>query len=157
MAAFTGQGGRTADNIAELDIVTCDGVRLRVGKTSDEDLTRIITEGGRRGQIYGDLKALRDRYAKKIREKAEFLSHYYRGRLRPRSAYAMGSSSVGRNWRPPRRAWRTSSRTPPGSPRLSGCWAGLRAPAEFRALRRGRFTSPSPGGNTPKGPGSEAA
>jgi FAD/FMN-containing dehydrogenase/Fe-S oxidoreductase len=69
MAAFEGEGARTADNIAELDIVTYDGVRLRVGKTSDEDLARIIAEGGRRGQIYGDLKALRDRYAEKIREK----------------------------------------------------------------------------------------
>ena len=69
MAAFAGEGARTADNIAELDIVTYDGVRLRVGKTSDEDLARIIAEGGRRGQIYRDLKALRDRYAEKIREK----------------------------------------------------------------------------------------
>ncbi len=69
MAAFAGEGGRTADQIAELDVVTYDGARLRVGKTSEEELGHIIAEGGRRGQIYEDLKNLRDKYAAKIREK----------------------------------------------------------------------------------------
>jgi len=69
MAAFAGEGGRTADQIAEMDVVTYDGVRLCVGKTSDEELDRIIAEGGRRGQIYTGLKSLRDKYATKIREK----------------------------------------------------------------------------------------
>ncbi len=61
--------GKTSDNIDELDILTYDGTRMRVGKTSDEDLERIIQEGGRRGEIYGKLKALRDRYADLIRKR----------------------------------------------------------------------------------------
>src|SRR5215469_8453393 len=55
--------GRTDDNVEELEILTYDGLRMRAGKTGDEELERIIQEGGRRGQIYTRLKSLRDRYA----------------------------------------------------------------------------------------------
>ncbi len=68
MAAFDGEGARTADQVAELEIVTSDGVRMRVGKTPPEELARIVAEGGRRGEIYRDLKALADRYADRIRK-----------------------------------------------------------------------------------------
>ena len=61
--------GRTADNIHELEILTYDGCRMRVGKTSDEELEAIISQGGRRGEIYAALKSLRDRYARQIRER----------------------------------------------------------------------------------------
>ena len=59
--------GKTEENVEELDIVTYDGLRMRVGRTSDEDLESIIEAGGRKGQIYADLKALRDKYADQIR------------------------------------------------------------------------------------------
>ena len=59
--------GRTSDNVCELEIVTYDGERMRVGPTSPEELERIITAGGRRGQIYRDLRDLRDRYADELR------------------------------------------------------------------------------------------
>jgi len=61
--------GKTSDNIDELDILTYDGTRMRVGKTSDEELERIIREGGRRGEIYSKLKALRDKYADLVRQR----------------------------------------------------------------------------------------
>src|SRR6201999_3548515 len=56
-------GGKTSDNVLELDVVLYDGTRLTVGETSDEELERIIAAGGRRGQIYADLRSLRDRVA----------------------------------------------------------------------------------------------
>src|SRR5207249_1846493 len=59
--------GRTSENIEELEVLTYDGVRLRVGRTSDEGLRRIMREGGRRGEIYGRLDALRTKYAELIR------------------------------------------------------------------------------------------
>ena len=61
--------GKVEDNTDELEIVTYDGLRMRVGKTSEEELTRIIASGGRKGEIYGKLRALRDRYANQIRER----------------------------------------------------------------------------------------
>jgi len=61
--------GKTDDNIDALEILTYDGVRMRVGQTSNDDLERIIREGGRRGQIYAGLKSLRDRYADLVRQR----------------------------------------------------------------------------------------
>jgi FAD/FMN-containing dehydrogenase/Fe-S oxidoreductase len=60
--------GETVDNIDELDVVTYDGTRIKVGRTSEEDLEKIIREGGRKGEIYSRLKALRDKYADQIRK-----------------------------------------------------------------------------------------
>src|SRR5690242_2252843 len=52
--------GMTSDNVEELEILTYDGLRMRVGPTSDAELERIVREGGRRGEIYAGLRALRD-------------------------------------------------------------------------------------------------
>jgi FAD/FMN-containing dehydrogenase len=69
LARFAGEGGRTSDNVAELDVVTSDGVRLRVGRTGEAELGRILAEGGRRAEIYAALGRLRDRHADAIRAK----------------------------------------------------------------------------------------
>jgi FAD/FMN-containing dehydrogenase/Fe-S oxidoreductase len=61
--------GRTADNLHELDVLTYDGLRMRVGATSEDELERIVAEGGRRGEIYRRMRDLRDRYAELIRER----------------------------------------------------------------------------------------
>ena len=68
-ARFLGDGSRTSDNLAALDVLTYDGVRLHVGPTTDGEVDRIVRAGGRTGQIYADLRALRDRYAPLIRER----------------------------------------------------------------------------------------
>jgi FAD/FMN-containing dehydrogenase/Fe-S oxidoreductase len=65
--------GRTADNIEALDILLYDGTRLTVGPTTESELRQIIAEGGRRGEIYAQLKALRDRYAAEIRQRFPIL------------------------------------------------------------------------------------
>ncbi|MBW3596057.1 MAG: FAD-binding protein [Planctomycetes bacterium] len=61
--------GKTVDNVEELEILTYDGLRMRVGATDDEDLERILRAAGRRGHIYAELKRLRDDYADLIRER----------------------------------------------------------------------------------------
>jgi FAD/FMN-containing dehydrogenase/Fe-S oxidoreductase len=61
--------GKTEDNVLELEVLTYDGLRMRVGRTSEEELARLVHGGGRRGEIYGRLKALRDRYAGLIRRR----------------------------------------------------------------------------------------
>src|SRR5271165_51863 len=62
-------GGKTDDNIEELDIVTYDGVRMRVGQTSSDDLQRMCAEPGRRGQIYSTLRSLSTEYSGLIRQR----------------------------------------------------------------------------------------
>src|SRR5207237_5864618 len=56
-------GGRTLENVEELEILTYDGLRLRAGATSETELAAIIHEGGRRGEIYAGLARIRDKYA----------------------------------------------------------------------------------------------
>ena len=68
MAQFYGHGPLTVNQVESLDIVTYDGERLTVGATSEEELTSIIQAGGRKGQIYADLKKLRDAHADEIRK-----------------------------------------------------------------------------------------
>ena len=51
LCAKHGRGLRTADNTHELEIVTYDGLRLRVGETSPEQLEAIIQAGGPRGEV----------------------------------------------------------------------------------------------------------
>lgn len=63
-------GGVTADNVEELEVLTYDGTRLRVGPTSQDELERRMARGGRQGQIYRDLKIFTETYAPEIR------SHY---------------------------------------------------------------------------------
>ena len=58
--------GKTVENIEELDILTYDGVRMTVGATSNAELERIIQEGGRRGEIYAELKNIRDKYSDEV-------------------------------------------------------------------------------------------
>jgi FAD/FMN-containing dehydrogenase/Fe-S oxidoreductase len=69
MAQFESDGGRTSDNVHELEILTYSGARMRVGKTSESEFAEIISHGGYRGEIYRKLKNIRDRYADLIRER----------------------------------------------------------------------------------------
>jgi len=91
--------GMTADNIEALDIVTYDGLQLRVGPTSDDELESIITAGGRRGEIYGRLKQLRDRYGDQIRDGYPHIprrvSGYNLDQLLPENGFNIARALVG--------------------------------------------------------------
>jgi hypothetical protein len=64
-----GRGLRVADNTHELEVLTYDGLRLRVGETPPDELERIIAAGGPRGDLYAKMKAFRDKYADEIRRR----------------------------------------------------------------------------------------
>lgn len=91
--------GNTVDNVEELEILTFDGVRLRVGKTTDHELEVIINEGGRRGEIYGELKSLRDRYESLIRKRypkiPRRVSGYNLDQLLPENEFNVARALVG--------------------------------------------------------------
>ena len=61
--------GKTDDNIEELEILAYDGLRMKVGRTSEAELEKIIGEKGRRGEIYAGLIRLRDTYSALIRKR----------------------------------------------------------------------------------------
>ncbi len=62
------KGARVSDNLKELEVMTYDGEIFRVGETPEEELEKIIAGGGRKGEIYASLKAIRDEYAGEIRK-----------------------------------------------------------------------------------------
>src|SRR3546814_6429395 len=61
--------GKTLENVEQLEVMTYDGARFWVGPTSEDELSSIIANGGRQGEIYAGLRDLRDRYARLIRER----------------------------------------------------------------------------------------
>ena len=61
--------GKTVDNIEALEVLTHDGLRMWVGPTSDDDYTRIVADGGRRGEIYRGLRQVVGDNAQLIRDK----------------------------------------------------------------------------------------
>ncbi len=68
ICAKHGKGLRTADNTHELEVLTYDGTRMRVGKTPPEELEKIINAGGRRGEIYARMKDFITHYGDAIRK-----------------------------------------------------------------------------------------
>ncbi len=91
--------GMMVDNIEEMEILTYDGVRMHVGATSDADLERIITEGGRRGEIYAGLKRLRDTYGDLVRARypkiPRRVSGYNLDQLLPENGFHVARALVG--------------------------------------------------------------
>lgn len=61
--------GKTDENIQALEILTYDGLRMRVAATSEAELTSIIGQGGRKAEIYSGLRAIRDQHGGRIRQR----------------------------------------------------------------------------------------
>jgi len=91
--------GRTADNVEALEILLYDGTRMRVGKTSENELEEITRAGGRRGDIYQRLRTLRDRYADLIRKRypriPRRVSGYNLDELLPEDGFHVARALVG--------------------------------------------------------------
>ena len=68
MAKNNGMGLRVSDNTHEMEVLTYDGLRLRVGPTSPEALEGILSTGGPRAALYRKLRDFRDKYADQIRK-----------------------------------------------------------------------------------------
>lgn len=91
--------GKTDENIESLEVLTYDGTRMCVGKTSEDELEGIIREGGRRGEIFAGLKNLRDRYADLVRQRypniPRRVSGYNLNYLLPENGFDVARALVG--------------------------------------------------------------
>ncbi len=91
--------GKTVDNVLELEVLTYDGLRMRVGATGEERLARIVEGGGRRGAIYQGLAELRDRHAERIRARypriPRRVSGYNLDELLPERGFDVARALVG--------------------------------------------------------------
>jgi FAD/FMN-containing dehydrogenase/Fe-S oxidoreductase len=99
MSDFYGPGPLTADNVAELDVVTYRGDRFRVGPTPDDELERIVTAGGAQAEIYRRLRELRDRVGDLVRERypdiPRRVSGYNLDRLLPENGFDVAGAVTG--------------------------------------------------------------
>jgi FAD/FMN-containing dehydrogenase/Fe-S oxidoreductase len=59
--------GKVVDNLVSLEVLLYDGTRMVVGETSDQEYADIVRSGGRRAEIYRQLRVLRDTYAADVR------------------------------------------------------------------------------------------
>ena len=91
--------GKTDDNIEELEILTYDGLRMKVGQTSESEIEKIVAEGGRRSDIYAGLKRLRDAYSDLIRKRypniPRRVSGYNLNYLLPENGFHVARALVG--------------------------------------------------------------
>jgi FAD/FMN-containing dehydrogenase/Fe-S oxidoreductase len=91
--------GMTADVVEELDVLTADGLRLTVGRTSPAEIDALAREPGRRGEIYAALRALRDRHGDEIRSRypriPRRVSGYNLDALLPEHGFNLARTLVG--------------------------------------------------------------
>ncbi|MFW6058645.1 MAG: FAD-binding and (Fe-S)-binding domain-containing protein [Phycisphaeraceae bacterium] len=91
--------GRTSENVESMEVLTCDGTRLRVGATSDDALAQRKAKGGREGEIYTALAALREEYADFIRARypdmPRRVSGYNLDELLPERGFHVARALVG--------------------------------------------------------------
>jgi FAD/FMN-containing dehydrogenase/Fe-S oxidoreductase len=91
--------GMTDANVEELEILTYDGERMRVGATTEVELKKIIEAGGRRAQIYASLRDLCDQHADLIDERypdiPRRVSGYNLTQLLPRNGFHIARALVG--------------------------------------------------------------
>ncbi|MGH9438551.1 MAG: FAD-binding oxidoreductase, partial [Terriglobia bacterium] len=92
-------GGKTVDNAEELRILLYDGTLMTVGATSDKEFESIVDQGGRRGEIYARLRAIRDQYEELVRARfpqiPRRVSGYNLDELLPERGFHVGRALVG--------------------------------------------------------------
>ncbi|MGR6035210.1 MAG: FAD-binding and (Fe-S)-binding domain-containing protein [Candidatus Nitrosoglobus sp.] len=92
-------GGNTVDNVIELDVLLYDGTRMKVGQTNPAEVDRIVAAGGRRGEIYAQLKALCEDHADQIRARypkiPRRISGYNLNELLPENGFNIARALVG--------------------------------------------------------------
>jgi FAD/FMN-containing dehydrogenase/Fe-S oxidoreductase len=91
--------GKTDDNIEELEILTYDGVRMKVGATSNAELERILQQSGRRAEIYTKLQSIGATYGDLVRQRfpdiPRRVSGYNLNFLLPENGFQVARALVG--------------------------------------------------------------
>ncbi len=91
--------GSMSHNVEAMEVLTYDGLRMKVGPTPEQELALLSREPGRRGQIYRALRNLRDRYAEEIRRRfpkiPRRISGYNLDSLLPENGFNLAAALVG--------------------------------------------------------------
>src|ERR1700692_1410432 len=97
--AHSVMAGKTDDNIEELEILTYDGLRMKVGATTSKELKRSCAEKSRRGEIYTKLQGIAGTYGDLVRQRfpniPRRVSGYNLNYLLPENGFNVARSLVG--------------------------------------------------------------
>ncbi|MDE3063900.1 MAG: FAD-binding oxidoreductase, partial [Acidobacteriota bacterium] len=91
--------GKVVDNVESLDILLYDGTRMTVGRTSEDELQRLIRAGGRIGSIYAGLSRIREEFSSEVRKRfpriPRRVSGYNIDELLPENGFHVARALVG--------------------------------------------------------------
>jgi FAD/FMN-containing dehydrogenase/Fe-S oxidoreductase len=91
--------GKTEENVIVLDVLTYDGLCLRVGATTEDEYQRISREGGRRAEIYTGLRRIAEQHSEEIRRRfpniPRRVSGYNLPELLPENGFHVARALVG--------------------------------------------------------------
>ncbi|HEY8281710.1 MAG TPA: FAD-binding and (Fe-S)-binding domain-containing protein [Leifsonia sp.] len=91
--------GKTVDNLRRLEVLTYDGVRMWVGRTTREEYDLILSEGGRRAELYRGMRELADEFGDEIRARypriPRRVSGYDLDSLLPENGFDVAKALVG--------------------------------------------------------------
>ena len=91
--------GKTDENIEELEVLTYEGLRMKVGATPSDELEKLIVQGGRTGEIYARLQALAAGHADQVRKRfpniPRRVSGYNLNFLLPENGFHIARALVG--------------------------------------------------------------
>ena len=92
-------GGKTSENVEELDVVTGDGLRLTLGAVPEAEVAAFCNRLGREGAMYRALDQLRRKYGRLIRERfpriPRLVSGYALDQLLPEQGFNVARALVG--------------------------------------------------------------
>src|SRR5512133_164774 len=91
--------GKTDENIEELEVLTYEGFRMKVGATPSDELEKLIVQGGRKGEIYSRLQALAAGHGDQVRKRfpniPRRVSGYNLNFLLPENGFHIARALVG--------------------------------------------------------------
>jgi len=91
--------GKTVENVLELEILTAAGDRFWVGPTSEQELDELTLRNDARGEIFRELKSIRDTYADLIRARFPTIKRRVSGfnldQLLPENGFNVARALVG--------------------------------------------------------------
>jgi FAD/FMN-containing dehydrogenase len=92
-------GGKTVDNVLELDVLTYEGLRFTARQVDDREQQRILADGGALARLHRGLNGVRDRYADRIRARfpkiPRRVSGYNLDELLPENGFDLARALVG--------------------------------------------------------------
>jgi Fe-S oxidoreductase/FAD/FMN-containing dehydrogenase len=92
-------GGKTVDNVEELEVLTYDGLHARIGQPNAQEFENVVRRGGRLADIYSQLRVIRDRYGDQVRSRypriPRRVSGYNLDQLLPETGFHVARSLVG--------------------------------------------------------------